>query len=104
MGGRANGILSEFPIAALSEIKVFSRNQAFIAKYPTWDWPRSVDESGFDFFEFPPIVSWMLPASILPSLIEINILTPLGHKPPNNFQERYFGHMLWAKIIDALEE
>ena len=86
VGGRANGILSELPIAALSEIEVFSRNEAFIAKYPTRDWPRSVDESGFDFFQFPPIVSWMLPASILPSLIEIDILAPLGHRPPNNFQ------------------
>ena len=104
VGGRANGILSEFPIAALSEIEVFFRNEAFIAKYPSWDWPRSADESGLSFFQFPPIVSWMLPASILPSLIEINILTPLGHGPHDNFQERSFGHVLWAKIIDALEE
>ena len=104
VGGGANGILSEFPITVLPEVEVLSRDQAFISKYPTWDWPRSVDESGFDFFEFPPIVSWVLPAPILPSLIEINILAPLGHGPRDNFQERSFGHVLWAKIINALEE
>ena len=104
VGGRENGIFSEFPIAALPKIEVPSQDRAFIAKYSTWDWPRSVDESGFDFFEFPPIVSWVLPAPILPSLIEINILAPLGHWPHDNFQERSFGHVLWAKIIDALEE
>ena len=87
VGVGAYSILSEFPVAVLSEVEVLSRDQAFVSGHPTRYLPRSVDKSRFDVFEFPPIVSWVLPVPILAPLVEINVLTSLGHLSHDNFQE-----------------